>query len=43
MNYVILAWNDLGMHCAQDDYSYFLILPPFNTLHAQVFERGEVL
>jgi len=40
MNYVILAWNDLGMHCAQDDYSYFLILPPFNTLHAQVFQRG---
>lgn len=40
MNYVILAWNDLGMHCAQDDYSYFLILPPFNTLHVQVFKRG---
>lgn len=40
MNYVILAWNDLGMHCAQDDYSYFLILPPFNNLHAQVFQRG---
>ncbi|KAB0664064.1 hypothetical protein F6V25_14755 [Oryzomonas japonica] len=40
MNYVILAWNDLGMHCAQDDYSSFLILPPFNTLHAQVFQRG---
>ncbi|MCM0080869.1 carboxypeptidase-like regulatory domain-containing protein [Geomonas sp. Red32] len=41
MNYVILAWNDLGMHCAQDDYSHFMILPPFNTLHAQVFKRGE--
>jgi hypothetical protein len=40
MTHVILAWNDLGMHCAQDDYSYFLILPPFNTLHAQVIERG---
>ncbi len=40
MNYIILAWNDLGMHCAQDDYSAFLILPPFNTLHAQVFQRG---
>jgi hypothetical protein len=38
--YTILAWNDLGMHCAQDDYSYFLILPPFNTLHVQVIERG---
>jgi hypothetical protein len=40
MDYIILAWNDLGMHCAQDDYSYFLILPPFNTLHVQVAQRG---
>jgi hypothetical protein len=40
MDYVILAWNDLGMHCCQDDYSYFLILPPFNTVHAQVIKRG---
>jgi hypothetical protein len=40
MKYVILAWNDLGMHCDQDDYSYFGVLPPFNTLHAQVFQRG---
>ena len=40
MQYVVLAWNDLGMHCDQDDYSYFMILPPYNTLHAQVIERG---
>nr|MDA8087195.1 hypothetical protein [Nitrospiraceae bacterium] len=40
IKYVILAWNDLGMHCDQDDYSYFMILPPFNTLHAQVIQRG---
>jgi len=40
MNYVILAWNDLGMHCDQDDYSYFMVLPPYNTLHAQVIRRG---
>ncbi|HEX9113249.1 MAG TPA: carboxypeptidase regulatory-like domain-containing protein [Nitrospirota bacterium] len=40
MNYVVLAWNDLGMHCDQDDYSYFAVLPPFNTLHAQVFQHG---
>ncbi len=40
MNYVIFAWNDLGMHCDQDDYSNFCVLPPFNTLHAQVFRRG---
>lgn len=40
MSYVILAWNDLGMHCDQNDYSYFMVLPPYNTLHAQVFQRG---
>jgi hypothetical protein len=40
MSYVIFAWNDLGMHCAQDDYSYFMVLPPFNTIKAQVFRRG---
>ncbi|AJE04136.1 carboxypeptidase-like regulatory domain-containing protein [Geobacter pickeringii] len=40
MNYVVVAWNDLGMHCAQDDYSYFCVLPPFNTLHVQVIQRG---
>jgi len=40
MQYVIFAWNDLGMHCDQDDYSYFGVLPPYNTLHVQVFQRG---
>lgn len=40
MNYTILAWNDLGMHCDQDDYSYFCVLPPFNTLHVQVIGRN---
>jgi CarboxypepD_reg-like domain len=39
-SYVVLAWNDLGMHCDQDDYSNFCVLPPFNTLHAQVFRHG---
>jgi hypothetical protein len=39
MNYIILAWNNLGMHCDQDDYSYFCVLPPFNTLVAQVLDR----
>ncbi len=40
MSYVIFAWNDLGMHCDQNDYSYFAVLPPYNTLHVQVFRRG---
>lgn len=38
--YRVLAYNDLGMHCADRDYSVFSILPPFNVVHAQVIERG---
>lgn len=36
----VLAFNDLGMHCADLDYSTFVILPPFNVVHTQVIERG---
>lgn len=38
--YVILANNDLGMHCIQSDYSAFLIFPPGNNLVVQVFAKG---
>jgi len=38
--YSVFAWNDLGMHCDQDDYSYFSVLPPFNTLHVQIKNRN---
>jgi hypothetical protein len=38
----VLAWNDLGMHCDQDSYKYFMVLPPYNTLQAQVFEGGDL-
>ncbi len=31
----VVAWNDLGMHCMDADYSVFSILPPFNTVQAQ--------
>ncbi|EGW54728.1 hypothetical protein [Candidatus Endoriftia persephonae] len=36
----VLAFNDLGMHCADLDYSNFVVLPPFNVVHSQVIERG---
>ncbi len=39
-SYVVFGYNDLGMHCMDDDYSQLLILPPFNTLRAQVLRRG---
>ena len=29
-SYVVIAWNDLGMHCANKDFSNMCILPPYN-------------
>jgi len=39
--YVLLAWNNLGMHCLSDSDPWWVILPPANDLHAQLFRRGE--
>lgn len=36
--YRVLVANDLGMHCYDSDYSIFSLLPPFNTLQAQVVD-----
>ncbi len=33
---VLLAFNDLGMHCIDREFSIFSILPPFNVVNAQV-------
>ncbi|GAB4330386.1 MAG: cytochrome c family protein [Calditrichia bacterium] len=38
--YVLLAWNDLGMHCLSDNDGWLTILPPANTLEAQLIKRG---
>ena len=40
-DYVLLAWNNLGMHCLSDSDPWWVILPPANDLHAQVIRRGE--
>ena len=34
--YLIIGWNDLGMHCLDDRYEVFSILPPYNTMWSQV-------
>ena len=39
-NYVVLGWNDLGMHCYNRDYRDLAVLPPYNTLWVQVVQRG---
>jgi hypothetical protein len=37
--YVVLAWNDLGMHCANPTYDRVVLLPPYNNLWVQVVRR----
>jgi hypothetical protein len=39
--YVVFAWNDLGMHCLNPTYDAAVLLPPYNTLWAQVVRRGD--
>ena len=40
-SYVLLSWNDLGMHCYNRDFSNLAVLPPYNTLWAQVVKVGD--
>ena len=39
--YIIITWNDLGMHCANKDFSNMAVLPPYNNLMAQVVRKGD--
>ena len=42
--WTLVGWNDLGMHCMDADYSIFSILPPYNTIHAQLIDpSGELV
>jgi hypothetical protein len=40
-DYVVLAWNDLGMHCYNRSFADLAVLPPWNTLWAQVIKLGD--
>ena len=42
-NNQILGWNNLGMHCMDSDYSVFSVLPPYNTIEAQLIVNGHLL
>ena len=35
-NWTLVGWNNLGMHCMDADYQLFSLLPPYNTIHAQL-------
>ncbi len=36
--WTLVGWNNLGMHCMDPDYSVFSLLPPYNTIHAQLID-----
>lgn len=38
--YIVLGYNDLGMHCLGSRYDEICILPPANTMRATVIRRG---
>ncbi|MEW6595359.1 MAG: cytochrome ubiquinol oxidase subunit I [Thermodesulfobacteriota bacterium] len=38
--YVLLAWNEYGMHTISDSDSRFSLRPPGNTIHAMLIKRG---
>lgn len=39
----LLGWNNLGMHCMDSDFSVFSILPPYNTIEAQLIVNGRLV
>lgn len=39
--YILIGWNDLGMHCYNRNFQDLAVLPPYNTLWAQVILRGD--
>jgi hypothetical protein len=40
-NYVVLGWNDLGMHCMNQSHANLSVLPPYNNLFVQIIHRGD--
>ncbi len=40
-DYILIGWNDLGMHCANARFQDLTVLPPYNTLWATVIRRGD--
>ncbi len=39
--YIVIGWNDLGMHCSNKDFSKMAVLPPYNNLYAQIIKVGD--
>ena len=42
--WTLVGWNNLGMHCMDADFSVFSLLPPYNTIHAQLIDpQGQLV
>ncbi|MBI3819970.1 MAG: hypothetical protein HY286_14840 [Planctomycetes bacterium] len=39
----LVAWNNLGMHCTDGDFSVFSILPPYNVVDAQFIQGSKLI
>lgn len=39
-SYVLIGWNDLGMHCISPRFKEIAILPPYNTVRAIVIRKA---
>jgi len=37
--YILIGWNDLGMHCSNKDFSKIAVLPPYNNVRAQLIRK----
>ena len=40
-DYIVIGWNDLGMHCSNMDFSTMVVLPPYNVVYAQAIKVGD--
>ncbi|MFN8544933.1 MAG: Ig-like domain-containing protein [Candidatus Binatia bacterium] len=42
--WTLIGWNNLGMHCMDGDYTVLSLLPPYNTIHAQLIDpQGRIV
>lgn len=41
--WTLIGWNNLGLHCMDPDYGVFALLPPSNTLQAQLVDPNGAL
>jgi hypothetical protein len=41
--WTLIGWNTLGMHCMDPDYGVFALLPPYNTVQAQLVDANGLL